>query len=78
MKNSKSTITVRTKISKGYRLKPSTHKLIKKLQQLLNTSQDAVISSSVKLFHKGLRNNEKKHNSTNNLITNLNKGNTTK
>jgi len=40
------------KISKGYRLKPSTHRLIKKLQRSLNTTQDKIISMAIKLFRK--------------------------
>lgn len=52
-------------VSKGYRLKPSTHKLIKKVQQLLSISQDAVISQSVTLFRKGLGITVKKHNQNN-------------
>ncbi|HJY63060.1 MAG TPA: hypothetical protein VJ455_02810 [Ignavibacteria bacterium] len=41
-----------TKISKGYRLKPSTHKLIKQVQSSLNITQDRIISTAVKLFRK--------------------------
>lgn len=72
LKKTKSEIS-QTKVPKGYRLRPSTHKLIKRLQRLMNTSQDAIISKSVRLFAKGT----KKLNSKNNLITNFNKGNTT-
>jgi hypothetical protein len=40
------------KISKGYRLKPSTHRLIKKLQHSLNTTQDKIISIAIKLLQE--------------------------
>jgi hypothetical protein len=40
------------KVSKGYRLRPSTHKLIKQVQRSLNATQDRIISMAVKLFRK--------------------------
>jgi hypothetical protein len=55
------------KIAKGYRLKPATHKLIDKLQIILNADQDKVISDACKLLYKELRINsnkiQKRHNS---------------
>lgn len=39
-------------VSKGYRLKPATHRLIKRLQHSLNATQEKVISSAVKLLHE--------------------------
>jgi hypothetical protein len=39
-------------IARGYRLKPSTHRLIKKIQTELNLSQDKIISKAVKVFYK--------------------------
>jgi hypothetical protein len=38
-------------IPRGYRLKESTHKLIKKVQEELNSSQDKVIARAMKLFY---------------------------
>lgn len=45
------------KISKGYRLKPSTHKLIDKLQVMLSADQDTVITKACKLLYKELKKN---------------------
>lgn len=41
--NSRKNIT----IAKGYRLKPQTHKLIKKIQKQLNGSQEEIISEAL-------------------------------
>lgn len=49
MKNNKNTET-HTTVSKGYRLKPSTHKLIKQVQQTLNFTQEKIIRKAIKLF----------------------------
>jgi hypothetical protein len=43
------------KVSKGYRLKPSTHNMIKKIQHQLNGTQDKVISSAMKLYNEHLK-----------------------
>ena len=40
------------KIAKGYRLKASTHKLIDKLQVILNADQDTVITRACKLLYR--------------------------
>ncbi len=37
-------------VSKGYRLKPSTHNMIKKIQMNLNSTQDKVIRAAIKLY----------------------------
>ncbi len=37
-------------VSKGYRLKPSTHNMIKKIQLHLNGTQDKVIRAAIKLY----------------------------
>jgi len=37
-------------VSKGYRLKPSTHIMIKKIQMNLNSTQDKVIRAAIKLY----------------------------
>ena len=34
-------------VAKGYRLKPETHKLIKKIQKKLNYSQEGVLSEAL-------------------------------
>ena len=44
-------------ISKGYRLKPSTHDLIEKVQQKLKCSKDAVLSKAVRLLYKTYKEN---------------------
>jgi len=75
IKNTKKTTAVQTTIAKGYRLKPSTHKMIKRVQKLLKISQDAVISQSLMIFLKGIGDKVKNHNSTNNSLIKLNKGN---
>jgi len=38
-------------IARGYRLKASTHKLIKKVQSELNSSQNKVITQAIKLYY---------------------------
>ena len=53
MKNTKNIQTV----SKGYRLKPSTHNLIKKIQSHLSSTQDRVISSAMKLYYIQVKEN---------------------
>ena len=37
-------------ISKGYRLKPSTHNMIKKVKAISNNTQDKVIRAAMKLY----------------------------
>ncbi|MBI5727225.1 MAG: hypothetical protein J0M37_05555 [Ignavibacteria bacterium] len=44
-----------TTISRGYRLKASTHKLIKKVQEELKLNQDKVILRAVKMYYKSIR-----------------------
>ena len=39
------------KTSKGYRLKDSTHRMIEKIQLIINGSKDTVISRAVKMYH---------------------------
>jgi len=38
------------KISRGYRLKPQTHELIKKLETIINANSDKVISRACKSY----------------------------
>lgn len=40
------------KISKGYRLKPETHDLVKSLQEMFDTSTDTIISRACKLYYE--------------------------
>lgn len=48
------------KISRGYRLKLSTHKLIKSLQDITEASSDTVLNRSCMLYYKTiLEQNEK-------------------
>jgi hypothetical protein len=48
-----------TTISKGYRLKPSTHNMIKKIQAVSNSTQDKVIRAAMKLYIIHLNSNFK-------------------
>lgn len=43
------------KVSKGYRLKKSTHRLIDKLQLIMNADQDTVITMAIKKLHRELK-----------------------
>lgn len=51
MKTNKTIKKTNLKISKGYRLKHSTHSMIKKIQIMLNNTQDKVISSAIKSYY---------------------------
>ncbi len=42
------------KTSKGYRLKVSTHRLIDKIQIILNADQDTVITRACRAYYKSL------------------------
>jgi len=44
-----------TTISKGYRLKPATHRLIKAVQKRLNLSQEKVIRAAIALYYKNTK-----------------------
>ncbi len=59
-KKSKKMKTSEKKISKGYRLKPGTHKLVNKIQAALRTDVDTVISTACKFFYKEIKNNSYK------------------
>jgi hypothetical protein len=43
------------KISKGYRLKASTHKLIDRMQKLMNANQDTIITKACRMLYKELQ-----------------------
>jgi hypothetical protein len=45
------------KVSKGYRLKESTHRMIKRIQAELNSTQDKVISSALRAYYTQLKRN---------------------
>ena len=44
------------KNTRGYRLKPSTHKMIVKIQNLLGSDQDEVIASACTMLYNDLKN----------------------
>ncbi|NOS85827.1 MAG: hypothetical protein HOP31_11855 [Ignavibacteria bacterium] len=50
-----------TTIARGYRLKASTHMLIKKIQAELNLNQDKVIRRAVKLYYNSIKNPKAKN-----------------
>lgn len=54
-----------TTTAKGYRLKPKTHKLIKKIQKQLNGSQEEILSEALKTYCFILKNDNSKN--TNNF-----------
>lgn len=43
-----------TKISKGYRLKPSTHKFIFRIQELISGDQDEAIAKACRKYYRDL------------------------
>ena len=45
------------KKSKGYRLKTSTHRLIDKMQEILQCSQDEVITTACRNYYKEIKTN---------------------
>ncbi len=47
----------RNKTARGYRLKPSTHTMIAKIQNLLGSDQDEAIASACTLLYNDLKNN---------------------
>jgi len=46
-----------TKISKGYRLKPETHRLIHKIQRSINGDQDEAIMAACLAYFSSMENN---------------------
>ncbi len=49
-----------SKVPRGYRLKPSTHKLINRIQEMIQADQDKTIASACRMFYKELiKRNEK-------------------
>ncbi len=45
------------KNTRGYRLKPSTHMMIVKIQNLLGSDQDEVIAAACTMLYNDLKNN---------------------
>ena len=45
------------KRTRGYRLKPETHKLIVKIQKMLKSDQDAAIAGACRIFYAELQKN---------------------
>jgi hypothetical protein len=43
------------KISKGYRLKPSTHKVIHKIQELISGDQDMAVGNACRKYYRELK-----------------------
>jgi hypothetical protein len=43
------------KSSKGYRLKMTTHRLIDKIQDILQCSQDEVITNACRMYYKEIK-----------------------
>jgi hypothetical protein len=54
-KNINNELMKSNKVSKGYRLKPATHRLIEKVQYKFKCSKDTVISEAVKLYYKEVK-----------------------
>lgn len=48
------------KISRGYRLKLTTHSLIDELEKLMNTSKDVVITEAISILYKKVNKKIKK------------------
>ncbi len=46
------------KNTRGYRLKPETHMMIVKIQNLLGSDQDEVIASACTMLYDDLKNND--------------------
>lgn len=57
MRTMKSGKNTNTTVSKGYRLKPSTHNMIKKIQVQMSGTQDKVIRAAMKLYTAQIKNN---------------------
>jgi hypothetical protein len=49
-----------SKRTRGYRLKPETHMMIVKIQNLLGSDQDEVIASACTMLYNDLKNNDPK------------------
>ncbi len=47
------------KISKGYRLKKTTHELIDKMQIILKVDQDTIVTKACRMYYRELKNNNR-------------------
>ena len=57
IKNKPNQVSKRSgKNTRGYRLKPETHKMIVKIQNLLGSDQDEVIASACTLLYNEIKN----------------------
>lgn len=54
------------KISKGYRLRPETHKMIKQIQNILNVNTDVVLNEVCSKFLTEIQNTNKNNLKDNN------------
>ena len=50
------------KISKGYRLKPETHNLVHKIQEMINGDQDEAIANACRMYYHKISSRETKNN----------------
>ena len=46
-------------ITRGYRLRPETHRLIKQVKDYLRTSHDKILSDALKLYYIELKKSQK-------------------
>ena len=56
-----------TKVSKGYRLKPETHKLVNKIQKSINGDRDEAVMAACMAYFNSLDSNAQKGN-TNSIM----------
>ncbi len=50
------------KISKGYRLKPETHNLVYKIQEIINGDQDEAIANACRMYYNKISSRQTKDN----------------
>ena len=50
------------KISKGYRLKPETHILVNKIQEIINGDQDEAIANACRMYYNEILSRQTKDN----------------
>ena len=49
------------KVSKGYRLKPETHNLVYKIQEVINGDQDEAIANACRMYYNKLATQQTKN-----------------
>jgi hypothetical protein len=47
------------KISKGYRLKPATHRIIYRIQEVISGDQDEAIAKACRMYYRSLLSKQK-------------------